>query len=109
MLEVQAKELSPGQVAVLESLLKAGFRFVTFERYARYLGVERDGFVALLETAGGKVQLFGQVGYHVREGRKQKAESCKQKGTRAVHNCKSEAVLGSSVFHPAGISVPPAA
>jgi len=39
MLEVQAKELSPGQVAVLESLLKAGFRFVTFERYARYLGV----------------------------------------------------------------------
>jgi len=71
MLEVQAKELSPGQVAVLESLLKAGFRFVTFERYARYLGVERDGFVALLETAGGKVQLFGQVGHHVREGRKQ--------------------------------------
>ena len=75
MLEVQAKELSPGQVAVLESLLKAGFRFVTFERYARYLGVERDGFVALLETAGGKVQLFDQVGYHVREGRKQKGES----------------------------------
>ena len=53
---------------MLESLLKAGFRFVSFERYARYLGVERDGFVALLETAGGKVQLFGQVGYHVGEG-----------------------------------------
>ena len=68
MLEAQPKELSPGQVAVLESLFKAGFRFVTFERYARYLGVERDGFVALLETAGGKVQLFGQVGYHVGEG-----------------------------------------
>ena len=68
MLEAQPKELSPGQVAVLESLLKAGFRFVSFERYARYLGVERDGFVALLETAGGKVQPFGQVGYHVGEG-----------------------------------------
>jgi hypothetical protein len=68
MLEAQRKELSAGQVVVLESLLKAGFRFVTFELYARYLGVERDGFVALLETAGGKVQLFGQVGYHVGEG-----------------------------------------
>jgi hypothetical protein len=68
MLEAQPKELSPGQVAVLESPLKAGFRFVSFERYARYLGVERDGFVALLETGGGKVQLFGQVGYHVGEG-----------------------------------------
>jgi hypothetical protein len=68
MLEAQPKELSPGQVAVLVSLLRAGFRFVTFERYARYPGVERDGFVALLETAGGKVQLFGQVGYHVGGG-----------------------------------------
>ena len=48
--------------------MKAGFRFVTFERYARYLGVERDGFVALLETAEGKVKLFGQVGYQVGEG-----------------------------------------
>ena len=45
-----------------------GFWFVTFERYARYLAVERDGFVALLETGGGKVKLFGQVGYHVGEG-----------------------------------------
>ena len=68
MLEAQPKEFSPDQVAVLEALLKAGFRFVTFERYARYLGVERDGFVALLETGGGKVQLFGQVGYHIGEG-----------------------------------------
>jgi hypothetical protein len=68
MHDAQPKELSQGQVAVLESLLKAGFRFVTFERYARYVGVERDGFVALLETAGGKVKVFGQVGYHVGEG-----------------------------------------
>jgi len=68
MFDARSKELSPGQVAVLDSLLRAAFRFVTFERYARYLGVERDGFVALLETAGGKVQPFGQVGYHVGEG-----------------------------------------
>ena len=68
MHDAQPKELSQGQVAVLESLLKAGFRFVTFERYARYLGVEREGFVALLETGEGKVKLFGQVGYQVGEG-----------------------------------------
>ena len=68
MLDEQSTELNPGQVAVLESILKAGFKFVTFERYARYLAVEREGFVALLETAEGKVKLFGQVGYHVGEG-----------------------------------------
>jgi len=68
IVEAQPTELTPSQIAVLESLLKAGFRFVTFERYARYLGVERDGFVALLETGEGKVKLFGQVGYHVGEG-----------------------------------------
>lgn len=68
MVEAQTMQLNPVQVAVLESLLEAGFRFVTFERYARYLGVERDGFVALLETGGGNVKLFGQVGYHVGEG-----------------------------------------
>jgi len=68
MLDDQSKELSPSQVAVLESLLQAGFRFVTFERYARYLAVEREGFVALLEHGEGKVKLFGQVGYHVGEG-----------------------------------------
>ncbi len=61
-------ELSSGQVAVLESLLKASFKFLTFERYARYLAVERDAFVALLETGEGKIKLFGQVGYHVGEG-----------------------------------------
>jgi hypothetical protein len=64
----QHKELSPNQVAVLKSLLHAGFRFVTFDRYARYLAVEREGFVALLDASGEKVKLFGQVGYHVGEG-----------------------------------------
>jgi len=68
MLEAQQRELNPEQVAVLQSFLKAGFHFVTFERYARYLGVERDGFVALLETGAGSIKQFGQVGYHVGEG-----------------------------------------
>ena len=68
MPEAQPKELSPGQVAVLEALLEARFRFTSFERYARYLAVEREGFVALLETGEGKVKLFGQAGYHVGEG-----------------------------------------
>jgi hypothetical protein len=66
--EAQPKELTPNQISVLKSLLQAGFRFVTFERYARYLAVEREGFVALLETGEGKVKLFGQLGYHVGEG-----------------------------------------
>ena len=61
-------ELTPNQVRALESLLQAGFRFVTFERYARYLAVEREGFVALLDVSGGNVKLFGQLGYHVGEG-----------------------------------------
>jgi hypothetical protein len=68
MLDSQPSDLSPGQITVLQALLRAGFRFVTFERYARYLAVEREGFVALLDVSGGKVKLFGQVGYHVGEG-----------------------------------------
>jgi len=68
MLDTQPNELKPNQVRALESVLQAGFKFVTFERYARYLAVEREGFVALLEISEGKVRLFGQVGYHVGEG-----------------------------------------
>jgi hypothetical protein len=65
---LDGQPLNPNQVSTLESLLQAGFRFVTFERYARYLAVEREGFVALLEINEGKVRLFGQVGYHVGDG-----------------------------------------
>jgi len=68
MVDTPPNELSPHQVRALESLLQAGFRFVTYERYARYPAVEREGFVALLDVSGGNVQLFGQVGYHVGEG-----------------------------------------
>ena len=31
--------LTPAQIRILEALLGAGFRFLTFERYARYIAV----------------------------------------------------------------------
>ena len=55
--------LTPAQVEILERLLRAGFRFLTFERYGAYFAAERDGFVALLDPTGGKLRLFSQAGY----------------------------------------------
>ncbi len=49
-------------------MLDAGFRFVTLERVDRYLGVERDGFVALLDPSEGQVRIFSQVGYRLGQG-----------------------------------------
>ena len=60
--------LTAAQVESLERFLRAGFRFVTFERYARYVAVEKSGFVALLDPSGGKVSLFSQAGYLMDEG-----------------------------------------
>jgi hypothetical protein len=60
--------LTPAQIAVLERFLRAGFRFVTIERYARYLGVEKNGFITLLDATGGKLTVFSQVGYRMGEG-----------------------------------------
>ncbi len=56
-------ELTPAQVAKLEEILNAGFRFISVERAERYLGVERGGFVALLEPVDGQIKFFSQVGY----------------------------------------------
>jgi hypothetical protein len=61
-------ELTSAQISVLEKILNAGFRFVTVERAERYLGVEREGFVALLEPADGRIKLFGQAGYLMSAG-----------------------------------------
>jgi hypothetical protein len=61
-------ELTPAQIGRLEEILNAGFRFLTIERAERYLGVERGGFVALLEPADGQLRLFGQAGYLMGEG-----------------------------------------
>jgi hypothetical protein len=60
--------LTPKQVATLERFLRAGFTFVTLERYARYLGVEKNGFIALLDPSGGKLTIFSQVGYRIGDG-----------------------------------------
>ena len=68
MPEVSPPPLDPAQVALLEGLLKAGFQFVTFEQFARYPGVEKAGFVALLDISEGKVRQFGSVGYHIGNG-----------------------------------------
>ena len=60
--------LTSTQVATLERFLRAGFTFVTMERYARYLGVEKNGFIALLDPSGGKLAVFSQVGYRIGDG-----------------------------------------
>ncbi len=60
--------LNPAQIKTLEGLMRAGFRFLTLERYARYLTVEKNGFVALLDPAGGRLALFGQTGYLMGDG-----------------------------------------
>jgi len=66
--DVSPPSLTPVQVARLESLLKAGFQFVTFEQFARYPGVEKAGFVALLDISDDRVRQFGSVGYHLGGG-----------------------------------------
>lgn len=58
-------DLNPTQIATLERFLRAGFTFVTLERYARYLGVEKNDFIALLDPTGGKLTVFSQVGYRM--------------------------------------------
>jgi len=91
MLDPPASELTSNQVRTLESLLQAGFKFVTFERYARYPAVEREGFVALLDITGGNVKVFGQVGYHVGEGIGMLVE----KGQRKAFVWKSQSVTAT--------------
>jgi hypothetical protein len=61
-------DLTPSQIATFEGLLGAGFRFVTLPRYERYLGVERDGFAALIDPSDGHVRVFGQTGRLLGDG-----------------------------------------
>ncbi len=64
----QPPPLTPGQISVLERLLNAGFQFVTVEHVTRYLAVEKDGFIALLDPADGGLKIYGQVGYRMEGG-----------------------------------------
>ena len=61
-------DLAPAQIATLERLAAAGFKFVTIPHVERYLGVEKEGFAALLEPMEGRLRVFGQVGLRMGEG-----------------------------------------
>lgn len=61
-------QLAPTQIAILEKLAAAGFKFLTLQHVERYLAVEKEGFVALLEPAEGQLRVFGQVGLRMGEG-----------------------------------------
>jgi hypothetical protein len=61
-------DLTPTQASTLERLLRAGFRFVTIPHVERYMTVEKNGFVGVLEPFGGGYRLFGQIGYWMGEG-----------------------------------------
>jgi hypothetical protein len=64
----ETPELTPAQIAVLGRLLAAGFKFVAIEHVVRYLPVEKNGFVALLDPSGGRLQIFGEAGFGIGEG-----------------------------------------
>jgi hypothetical protein len=68
MPENPSLEMTPAQVSILQSLLKAGFEFVTLEHVVRYLPVQKNGFLALLDPTGGKLEIFGQTGFRIGEG-----------------------------------------
>lgn len=68
MPEGSGPQVSPAQVAILERVLQAGYTFTRIGKFERYLGVEKDRFVALLDLAGDRVRMFGQVGYLLGEG-----------------------------------------
>jgi hypothetical protein len=61
-------DLNPDQIERLEKLLHSGFRPVTLDRYERLLGVERDGFIVLLDLSEGNVRAFSQPGYRIGDG-----------------------------------------
>jgi hypothetical protein len=68
MVETPSVELNPAQIAILGNLLKAGFEFVPLQHVARYLPVQKNGFIAILDPSAGKLGIFGQVGYRIGEG-----------------------------------------
>lgn len=61
-------DLTPSQVERLERLLQSGFRFVTLERFGRLFGVERDGFIVLIDPSDGDLTPFSQAGYRIGDG-----------------------------------------
>jgi hypothetical protein len=91
MTDINPADLTPGQIAVLEGLLRAGFTFVSFEKYARFIAVEKEGFVGLLDPSEGNLRLFSQVGYRMEdeigmlvERREGKAFVCHERAVAAT-------------------------
>jgi hypothetical protein len=68
MAEAGPEPFTARQTALLEQLLRAGFTFITFEYYARYVGVRKENFVALLEPAEGRFRVFSQAGLLIEDG-----------------------------------------
>jgi hypothetical protein len=68
MADAPPPDLTPIQVSILEKLLRAGFKFVTLEHVERYLVVEKENFVALLDQSEGGLEIYGQMGYRVGGG-----------------------------------------
>jgi hypothetical protein len=94
MTDAHIAGLTANQVAVLGRLLKAGFTFVSFEKYARFIGVEKEGFVALLDPGEGHFRLFSQVGY--RMGDEIGMLVVRQEGKAFV--CHDQAVAATAVL-----------
>jgi hypothetical protein len=61
-------DLNPDQMERFAKLLQSGFRPVTLDRYERLLGIERDGFIVLLDLSEGNVRAFSQPGYRIGDG-----------------------------------------
>ncbi len=68
MAEAPSPDLTPRQIFALNNLVQEGFKIVMLERFPRHMAVEKKGFVALLDPAGGKLAVFGQIGYRMDEG-----------------------------------------
>lgn len=61
-------DLVPAQIATLEKLSRAGFKFVSLTHVERYLSVQKNGFVALLNPSADGLRVFGQAGLRMGEG-----------------------------------------
>ncbi|MGC1382472.1 MAG: hypothetical protein WA823_01755 [Candidatus Acidiferrales bacterium] len=63
-----AMDLSPTQIATLQTLHANGFQIVAFPMYASHIGIRRGKCAALLTPLGsGTFELFGAPGYMIGE------------------------------------------
>ncbi len=61
-------DLTPTQIATLQSLYERGFQIVGFPMYASHIGIRRGNCAALLTPLGsGGFELFGAPGYMIGE------------------------------------------